>query len=50
MIASWAVSERGVRRGHGIRTGIEDTTLMPDGTLAPDNATLVRAAVQLLAS
>jgi len=50
MIASWAVSERGARRGHGIRTGIEDTTLMPDGTLAPDNATLVRAAVQLLAS
>jgi uncharacterized protein (DUF849 family) len=50
MIASWAVSERGVRRGHGIRTGIEDTTLLPDGTLAPDNATLVRAAVQLLAS
>jgi len=49
MIASWVVSERGARRGHGIRTGIEDTTLMPDGTLAPDNATLVRAAVQLLA-
>ena len=50
MIASWVVSERGARRGHGIRTGIEDTTLMPDGTLAPDNATLVRAAVQLLAT
>ena len=50
MIASWAVSERGARRGHGIRTGIEDTTLLQDGTLAPDNATLVRAAVQLLAS
>jgi uncharacterized protein (DUF849 family) len=49
MIASWAVSERGARRGHGIRTGIEDTTLMPDGTLAPDNATLVGAAVELLA-
>jgi uncharacterized protein (DUF849 family) len=50
MIASWVVSERGARRGHGIRTGIEDTTLMPDGTLAPDNATLVRAAAQLLAT
>ena len=44
LVASWAVSERGARRGHGIRTGLEDTTVMPDGTPAPDNATLVREA------
>jgi len=48
LVASWAVSERGARRGHGIRTGLEDTTVLPDGTLAQDNAELVRAAVQLL--
>jgi len=48
LIASWTVSERGARRGHGIRTGLEDTTVLPDGTLAQDNAELVRAAVQLL--
>ncbi len=43
----WAVNERGLARGHGIRTGLEDTTVLPDGTLAPDNAALVRAAVVL---
>jgi uncharacterized protein (DUF849 family) len=48
MIASWAVSERGACRGHGIRTGLEDTTVLADGTLAPDNAALVHAAVQLV--
>ena len=35
MLASWAVNERGLRRGHGIRTGLEDTTLLPDGSRAP---------------
>lgn len=44
-IASWAVSMRGLDRGHGIRTGLEDTTFLPDGTPAADNASLVRAAV-----
>jgi uncharacterized protein (DUF849 family) len=48
MVASWTVSERGARRGHGVRTGIEDTTVLPDGTVAPDNAALVRAAAELL--
>jgi uncharacterized protein (DUF849 family) len=43
-VASWAVSERGFRRGHGIRTGLEDTVLLPDGRLASDNAELVRIA------
>lgn len=46
-IASWAVNERAVRRGHGIRTGIEDCPVLPDGTAARDNAELVRAAVAL---
>jgi uncharacterized protein (DUF849 family) len=50
LVASWAVSERGARRGHGIRTGLEDTTQMPDGTLAPDNAALVREAKRLFES
>ena len=47
-IASWAVNRRGLSRGHGIRTGLEDTTVMPDGSLAVDNAALVAAAVKLI--
>jgi uncharacterized protein (DUF849 family) len=47
-IASWAVSERGARLGHGIRTGLEDTTLLPDGRRATDNSQLVRVARELL--
>jgi uncharacterized protein (DUF849 family) len=48
-VASWAVSERALARGHGIRTGLEDTTVMPDGRPAPDNAALVRAAAAMMA-
>jgi uncharacterized protein (DUF849 family) len=47
-VASWAVSARAVARGHGMRTGLEDTTVMPDGTPATDNAALVREAVSLI--
>ena len=47
LIASWAVSERGARRGHGVRTGLEDVTVLPDGTPARDNAELVRYAKRL---
>jgi uncharacterized protein (DUF849 family) len=47
-IASWAVNERALRRGHGIRTGLEDVPVLPDGQVAPDNAALVRAAVVLI--
>jgi uncharacterized protein (DUF849 family) len=50
LIASWAVSERAARRGHGIRTGLEDTTVLPNGTPARDNAELVRYAKRLLAT
>lgn len=46
-IACWAVNVRGLRRGHGIRTGLEDVAVLPDGTPARDNAELVAAAVRL---
>jgi uncharacterized protein (DUF849 family) len=47
--ASWAVNERALERGHGIRTGLEDTTVLPDGRPAPGNAALVRAAAEMMA-
>jgi len=47
-LASWVVNEQALRRGHGIRTGLEDTTVLPDGRPAPDNATLVRAAEAMI--
>ena len=47
-IATWEVMARAVRRGHGIRAGLEDTTRLPDGRLAPDNAALVAAAAAML--
>src|SRR5437762_39094 len=43
-VASWSVSARAVARGHGMRTGLEDTTVHADGRQAADNAELVRAA------
>jgi uncharacterized protein (DUF849 family) len=47
-LASWAVNERALERAHGIRTGLEDTTVLPDGSPALDNAALVRAAAAAL--
>jgi uncharacterized protein (DUF849 family) len=47
-LASWAVNRRALARGHGIRTGLEDTTVLPDGRPAPDNAALARAAAALI--
>ena len=47
-IACWDVNRRGLNRGHGIRTGLEDVTLLPDGTQARDNAELVAAAARLI--
>jgi uncharacterized protein (DUF849 family) len=47
-IACWAVNQRALERGHGIRTGLEDVTVLPDGSEARDNAELVRAAVRLI--
>jgi uncharacterized protein (DUF849 family) len=47
-IASWAVNRRAIARGHGIRTGLEDTPVLPDGRQAVDNGVLVAAAARLL--
>jgi uncharacterized protein (DUF849 family) len=49
-IASWAVNRRAVARGHGIRTGLEDTPVLPDGRVAAGNGELVAAAAALLRS
>jgi uncharacterized protein (DUF849 family) len=48
-IASWAVNRRAIERGHGIRTGLEDTPVLPDGRVASGNGELVAAAASLLA-
>ena len=47
-VATWPVMARGLTRGHGIRVGLEDTTVLADGTPAPDNAALVRAAAAMM--
>ena len=47
-IACWAVNQRGLDRGHGIRTGLEDVMTLPDGKQARDNADLVAAAARLI--
>lgn len=47
-LASWAVCARALSRGHGIRTGLEDTVVLPDGRLAAGNADLVHAAVEMM--
>lgn len=49
-IASWAVNRRAAARGHGIRTGLEDTPVLPDGSVARDNGDLVAAAAKIIAS
>lgn len=49
-MASWAVNAHALARGHGVRTGLEDTVVLPDGRVAADNAELVRAAVALAAT
>lgn len=46
-VASWVVNRRAIDRGHGIRTGLEDTPVLPDGRVAKDNGELVEAAVVL---
>ncbi|MBA2630523.1 MAG: 3-keto-5-aminohexanoate cleavage protein [Thermoleophilaceae bacterium] len=47
-IASWAVNRHAAKRGHGIRTGLEDTPVLPDGRTASGNGELVAAAASLL--
>ena len=46
-VATWAVMRRAVSLGHGIRAGLEDTTMLPDGRQAAGNADLVRAAAKM---
>ena len=48
-LSSWAVNRRGAARGHGIRTGLEDTPVLPDGSPASGNGELVAAAAAILA-
>jgi uncharacterized protein (DUF849 family) len=48
-IASWQVNRRAAERGHGIRTGLEDTVVLADGSRPRGNGDLVRAAAVLLA-
>jgi uncharacterized protein (DUF849 family) len=48
-VASWAVSSRALEKGHGIRTGLEDTTVMSDGRRASDNGALIKAAALMIA-
>lgn len=47
-LACWAVNRRGLDRGHGIRTGLEDVDVRPDGKQAKDNADLVATAAGLI--
>ena len=47
-IATWDVMARAVTRGHGIRVGLEDTTVLADGIRPSGNAELVRAAAAML--
>jgi hypothetical protein len=47
-VASWAVNRRALERGHGIRTGLEDTPVLADGRPALGNAELVTEAATLI--
>jgi len=48
--ATWHVMERAIARGHGIRAGLEDTTVLPDGRRPAGNAELVQVAAAMLAA
>jgi uncharacterized protein (DUF849 family) len=48
-VATWHVMERGLARGHGIRVGLEDTTVLRDGRPPAGNAVLVEAAAAMIA-
>ena len=47
-VASWAVNQRALERGHDVRTGIEDTGQLPDGTDATGNAELISTLVVMI--
>jgi len=46
--ACWSVNLRGLERGHGIRTGLEDVDVLQNGNPARDNFELVAAAARLI--
>ena len=48
--STWPVLRWSAERGHAVRIGLEDVLVLPDGSPAPDNAALVRAAAEVLAS
>lgn len=43
-VASCAVNRRALRRGDGIRIGLDDSPVLPDDRIVRDNAPVVRAA------
>jgi uncharacterized protein (DUF849 family) len=47
-VATWAVLEAALRRGHDIRVGLEDTLVLASGDPARDNSQLVTAANSLI--
>lgn len=46
--SAWPCIAEAARIGCDTRIGLEDTLVLPDGSATPDNATLVRAALELL--
>jgi uncharacterized protein (DUF849 family) len=38
--------DEAIRRGYGVRVGLEDTLFMPNGRMARDNAELLTEAVR----
>ncbi len=49
-VATWHVMKRAIDRGHGIRAGLEDTTVLRDGSHPAGNGELVRAGAAMLAA
>jgi len=47
--ATWDVIRWAAGAGHGIRVGLEDTTVLPDGAVAAGNGDLVAAAMRVAA-
>jgi uncharacterized protein (DUF849 family) len=46
-LATWYVIRWAIGEGHGIRVGLEDTTVLPDGRTAKGNGDLVAAAMRV---
>jgi uncharacterized protein (DUF849 family) len=47
--STWPMIELSARRGYDTRVGLEDTLWLPDGSPAESNATLVAAALRIVA-